>query len=80
MVPAAALSGMRKALEVMRECMETGELVDRPDLLEGMEDITRLMGYARVTKLENELLEAESLARKYEGGVQDYVIHGDGNR
>jgi len=79
MVPAAALSGMRKALEVMRQCMETGEVVDRPDLLEGMEDITRLMGYARVTKLENELLEAESLASKYEGGVRDYVIRGEGN-
>ncbi len=80
MVPAAALSGMRKALAVMRQCMETGELVDRPDLLEGMEDITRLMGYARVSHLESELLEAETLARKYEGGVQDYVIRGNGNR
>lgn len=80
MVPAAALSGMRKALEVMRRCMETGELVDRPDLLEGMEDITRLMGYARVSLLENEFLEAETLARKYDGGRSDYVIRGDGSR
>src|SRR4030095_15585659 len=32
---AAALSGMQKAIEVMKQCMETGELVDRPDLLVG---------------------------------------------
>jgi 2-methylisocitrate lyase-like PEP mutase family enzyme len=78
MVPAAALAGMRKALEVMRQCMETGELVDRPDLLVGMEDITRLMGYERVSTLESELLEAEALARKYEDGARDYVIRGEG--
>jgi len=77
MVPAAALSGMRKALEVMRQCIESGELVDRPDLLEGMEDITRLMGYARVSQLENELLATESLARKYDSGERDYVIRAD---
>jgi 2-methylisocitrate lyase-like PEP mutase family enzyme len=78
MVPAAALSGMRKALEVMRRCMETGELVDRPDLLDGMEDITKLMGYARVSELESELLAAEALARKYATGVRDYVIRPGG--
>jgi len=41
MLPAAALSGMRKALEVMKECIVTGEPADRPDLLASMEDITR---------------------------------------
>jgi len=74
LVPAAALSGMRKALEVMRQCIETGELVNRPDLLDGMEDITSLVGYARVTQLENELLASETLARKYDVGARDYVI------
>jgi 2-methylisocitrate lyase-like PEP mutase family enzyme len=78
MVPAAALSGMRRALLVMRECMETGELVDRPDLLDGMEDITQLMNYSRVAQLENELLATETLARKYASGSSDYVIRGDG--
>jgi 2-methylisocitrate lyase-like PEP mutase family enzyme len=80
MVPAAALSGMRKALAVMRECMQTGELVNRPDLLDGMEDITTLMGYARVSKLEGELVAAEELARRYAAGVRDYVIRSDEER
>lgn len=78
MVPAAALSGMRKALEVILQCVETGELVNRPDLVDGMEDITRLMGYARVSQLESDLLAAETLARKYDTGARDYVIRADG--
>jgi 2-methylisocitrate lyase-like PEP mutase family enzyme len=78
LLPAAALSGMRKALEAMRECIAKGELVDRPDLLVGMEDITELMGYARVSALEAELLRPEDLERKYGGGERDYVIRGKG--
>lgn len=74
LVSAAALSGMRKALEATRQCIETGEWVDRPDLLEGMEEITRLMGYARVAALEESLLTDDVLARKYGGSSADYVI------
>jgi 2-methylisocitrate lyase-like PEP mutase family enzyme len=59
MLPAAAISGMRKALEAMQQCIATGELVDRPDLAASMEDITQLMGYARVSALEGELLRGE---------------------
>jgi 2-methylisocitrate lyase-like PEP mutase family enzyme len=76
LLPAAALSGMRKALEVMKACIADGELVDRPDLLEGMEDITRLMGYGRIGELESELLRPEDLQRKYGEGERDYVIRG----
>lgn len=79
MMPAAALSGMRKALQVMLQCMESGDLVDRPDLLDGMEDITKLMGYARISKLENELLAAATLGRKYASDVRDYVIRQGGD-
>ncbi|MGE0800902.1 MAG: oxaloacetate decarboxylase [Lautropia sp.] len=78
LVPAAALSGMRKALEVMKRCIETGDLVDRPDLLEGMEEITRLMGYSKVSALESELLTPGTLARKYGEGHADYVIRPGG--
>jgi 2-methylisocitrate lyase-like PEP mutase family enzyme len=76
LLPAAALSGMRKALEVMKQCIASGELVDRPDLLDGIEDITRLMGYEHVAALEAELLRPEELERKYGQGERDYVIRG----
>jgi 2-methylisocitrate lyase-like PEP mutase family enzyme len=74
MLPAAALSGMQKALEVMKECIVTGELVDRPDLLVGMETITQLVGYERVAKLEQEFLTDAEAERKYNTGERDYVI------
>jgi 2-methylisocitrate lyase-like PEP mutase family enzyme len=76
LLPAAALSGMRKALEVTKQCIASGELVDRPDLLDGIEDITRLMGYEHVAALEADLLRPEELERKYGQGERDYVIRG----
>ncbi|MEO8923318.1 MAG: isocitrate lyase/PEP mutase family protein [Caldimonas sp.] len=74
LVPAAALSGMEKALEALKQCIETGEFVERPDLVVDMETITRLVGYERITALENELLSAEHLEHKYQGTERDYVI------
>lgn len=74
LVPAAAIAGMRKALEALQECVATGELVERPDLVADMEAITRLMGYDRVSALENELLSGDELERRYRGGRRDYVI------
>src|SRR6185369_11851117 len=52
MLTAAAISGMRKALEAMQQSIATGEAVDRPDLLVGIEDITDLMHYPRIAELE----------------------------
>lgn len=74
MMSGSALMGMKKALEVMRTCMETGEIADRPDLLVGMEDITQLVGYARINQLEQRLLLDEQLERKYGDQERDYVI------
>lgn len=76
LLTSSAIAGMSKALEVMRECMRTGEGVDRPDLAAGMETITGLMRYERITALENELLGSEALARKYGDGQRDYVVRG----
>jgi 2-methylisocitrate lyase-like PEP mutase family enzyme len=73
---AAALSGMQKALDVLKQCVNTGELTDRPDLLVSMETITQLVGYDKVSRLENELLFDDQLDRKYSGGDRDYVIRG----
>lgn len=55
MLPAAAIHGMRQALGVMQEVIATGEPVDRPDLLVGIEDIMQLMGYEQMRALEKRL-------------------------
>jgi 2-methylisocitrate lyase-like PEP mutase family enzyme len=74
LLTASALSGMRNALEVLRECMRTGQSADRPDLLVSMEMISTLMNYEAVSNLENELLSADTLRRKYGDAERDYVI------
>lgn len=55
MLPAAAIRAMTQALEVMQEVVRSGEPVDRPDLLVGIEDIMKLMGYAEMRELEKRL-------------------------
>jgi hypothetical protein len=56
MLPAAAISGMRQALQLMRESMLTGVTIDRPDLLVGVDEIMQLVGDDRVTELEQQFL------------------------
>ena len=70
----AALMGMKKALEVMLDCMATGKTADRPDLLVGIEEITQLVGYERINKLEQALLLEDQLEKKYGDEERDYVI------
>ena len=76
MLPAAALMGMKKAIEVMQESLRTGEVHDRPDLLVGIEEITDLMGYALINQLENEFSLEEDLQARYKEGRADLVVRG----
>src|SRR5258705_12182694 len=65
MLPSAALMGMHKALELMRDHVATGAIHDRPDLLYGMDEIRELMGYSKIAELEAQLLPEDQLERKY---------------
>jgi len=76
MLTAAAISGMRKALEAMKHGMQTGEAVERPDLAVGIEDITDLMGYSRIAELEQAFMLEEELERRYRDDTRDYVVRG----
>lgn len=68
MLPAAAIHGMKNALSVMRSVMETGQMVDRPDLLVGIEEIWSLMGFPEIQELERRLLSVAALSSKYGEG------------
>jgi len=59
MLPAAAIHGMQRTLQLMREVVETGEPVDRPDLLVSIEDIMELMGYKEMRAREARLLDLD---------------------
>ena len=58
MLPAASIRAMETALQLMRQSLETGVPVDRPDLLASIEDIMQLMGYDAMRKLEAQLVAA----------------------
>lgn len=45
LLPAAAIRGMERALAAMRESVESGQAVERPDLVADMSDIQALMDY-----------------------------------
>ncbi len=70
MLPAAAIHAMTTALALMREVMETGTPIDRPDLLVGIEAIMQLMDYDGARALEQRLLTTETLERKYASARQ----------
>jgi len=56
MLPAASIRAMEIALQLMRQSVETGVPVDRPELLASIDDIMQLMGYEGMRKLEVQLV------------------------
>jgi 2-methylisocitrate lyase-like PEP mutase family enzyme len=74
MLPAAAIMGMTRALEVFRDSAASGTAPDRPDMLASIEDITELMGYSQIDRLEAGFLLPEEMERKYGGGERSFVV------
>lgn len=52
MLPAAAMLAMQQALVLMKQTIETGDTMNRPDLLFSIKDIMELMDYQHVRELE----------------------------
>jgi 2-methylisocitrate lyase-like PEP mutase family enzyme len=61
----AAISGMKKALEVLQESIQKDEVYDRPDLCIDFEELSTLMGLPRIKELEDRFLTEDVLADKY---------------
>lgn len=74
MLTAAAIAGMRTALSLMAGSVESGQIVDRPDLLAGIEEITSLVGYERIEALEARFLQEADIVRKYGDATPSYVV------
>jgi 2-methylisocitrate lyase-like PEP mutase family enzyme len=62
MLPAAAIQAMTQALAVMKDVIASGKPTDRPDLLVGIEDIMKVMGYEQMRALEKKLTTYEPAA------------------
>jgi 2-methylisocitrate lyase-like PEP mutase family enzyme len=65
LLPAAAIHGMTRALEAMKEAIASREPADRPDLAVDIDAIMRLMDYDAMRALERRLLSTEALETKY---------------
>ncbi len=66
LVTAAAITGMKNAFAVVKESMERGVVIERPDLVAGFEEITGLMGLPKILELENRFLMENIPKEKYE--------------
>lgn len=65
LLTAAAVRGMREALDALGESLSSGKVVDRPDLLVSFDELQDLAGLARIQDLEQRYLTPAALHRKY---------------
>ncbi len=61
----AAIRGMQNALGVLRQSLDEGRVIDRPDLLVSFDELNDLMGLAQLRELEDRHLLAADRERKY---------------
>ena len=65
MLTACALKGMENGLAYLRQSLDRGEVVDRPDALVSFEELHDIMGMGEVEALEQQFLTPAQLAAKY---------------
>jgi 2-methylisocitrate lyase-like PEP mutase family enzyme len=53
MLTSAAIQGMKNALGVLKESIDEGRVIDRPDLLVPFDELNTLMGLPRIKELED---------------------------
>ena len=65
---AAAITGMQTALGALRESLDSGPIIDRPDLLVSFDEINDLRELLQLRQLEGRSLSAAGRERKYGAG------------
>lgn len=65
LLTAAALQGMKLAMDALKQSLDSGAVVDRPDLLYSFEELNSLMGMSELVEIEKRYLTAEQLKKKY---------------
>lgn len=74
MLTACALRGMQRGLAYLKESLETGKVVDKPEALVSFEELHEIMGIAEVEALEQRFLTASQLKAKYGESGQAVVV------
>jgi hypothetical protein len=65
MFSASAIQGMLNACAAFKESLDSGKVVDRPELLVAFDQLNDLMGFPKIKELERRYLTEEQLASKY---------------
>lgn len=74
MLTACALRGMQRGLAHLKESLDTGKVVDKPEALVSFEELHEIMGIAEVEALEQRFLTASQLKAKYGESGQAVVV------
>jgi len=74
LLTACALRGMQRGLAFLKESLETGKVVDRPDALVSFEELNEIMGIGDVEELEQRFLTASQLKAKYGESGEAVVV------
>jgi 2-methylisocitrate lyase-like PEP mutase family enzyme len=74
MLTACALRGMQRGLALLRESLDSGKVVDRPDALVSFEELHEIMGIDDVQALEQRFLTATQLQAKYGESGKSVVV------
>jgi 2-methylisocitrate lyase-like PEP mutase family enzyme len=74
MLTACALRGMQRGLALLRESLDSGKVVDRPDALVSFEELHEIMGIDDVQALEQRFLIATQLQAKYGESGKSVVV------
>jgi 2-methylisocitrate lyase-like PEP mutase family enzyme len=65
LLTAAALHGMQVGLDLLKQSIDTGQVVDRPDVLVSFEELHDIIGMHEVEELEQQFLTESQKAAKY---------------
>ncbi len=74
LLTACALRGMQRGLEFLKQSLDTGKVVDRPEALVSFEELHEIMGIDDVEALEQRFLTAAQLEAKYGESGQSVVV------
>jgi len=76
LLTACALQGMANGLALLRESLDTGKVVDRPDALVSFEELNAIMGMAQIEALERRFLTDAQRKTKYGESGETHILPG----
>jgi 2-methylisocitrate lyase-like PEP mutase family enzyme len=65
LMTSAAIKGMQNALSALQQQIETGEIVERPELQVSFQELNELMGIGALKDIERRFLTAAQMQKKY---------------